>query len=59
MSSDVSDDDKNEYTEEPKLSKRDIFKKIADMGGFLKEHGDLETQETGFPYLRGVFGINC
>ena len=44
MSSDVSDDDKNEYTEEPKLSKRDIFKKIADMGGFLKEHGDLETQ---------------
>ena len=33
MSSDVSNDDNNDYTEKTKLSKREIFQKIADMGG--------------------------
>ena len=45
MSSGVSDDENNDYTEKPKLSKHEIFQKIADVGGFLKEHGNLKTQE--------------
>ena len=32
ISSDVSDDDNNDYTEKPKLSKHEIFQKIADVG---------------------------
>ena len=42
--SDVSDNYNNDYTEKPKLSKNWIFQKIADLGGFLKEHGNLKTQ---------------
>ena len=45
MSSDVSNDDNNDYTEKTKLSKREIFQKIADMGGLLNEHGNTKTQE--------------
>ena len=44
MSSDVSDDDNNGYTGKPKLSKHEIFQKIADMGEFLKEHDNLKTE---------------
>ena len=32
MSSDVSDEDNNDYTEKPNLSKHQIFQKIADVG---------------------------
>ena len=32
MSSDVSDEDNNDYTEKPNLSKHHIFQKIADVG---------------------------
>ena len=35
MSSDVSDDDNNDYTEKPKLGNHEIFQKIVDVGGFL------------------------
>ena len=45
MSSGVSDDENNDYIEKPKLSKHEIFQKIADVEGLLKEHGNLKTQE--------------
>ena len=45
MSSNVSDVDNNDYTEKPKISKHEIFQKIEDVGGLLKEDGNLKTQE--------------
>ena len=35
----------NDYKEKPKLSKHEIIQNIADVGEFLKEHGNLKTQE--------------
>ena len=44
MSSDVSDDDNNDYTKTKKLSKHNIFQKIADVGDSSR---NVVTRNTG------------